>query len=122
MSAAAEIAILRTPIPETALDQLAAGQCSAVQFGEVPVPLRIVVAGLEDDLPGERPGGDLPEGAKGDRDHNEVAAPGEYLASALSSAADLSPFQLGYTLMAGTSRAAAPVTWGAAMLVPLCSM
>ena len=53
---------------------LARGGCAVVDFGNVSVSQRVVVAGVDDDLDGQWLDGHALEGAEGDRDGDDVGA------------------------------------------------
>ena len=47
-------------------EEFAGRGLAAVQFGHLPVPLRVVVVGVDDDLPRQRVGGEVFVAAEGD--------------------------------------------------------
>jgi len=60
-------------LPEVPLEQAAAGERAGVELFDLPVALRVVVAGVEDRLAGQGLGRDLGEGLHRDADHDQVA-------------------------------------------------
>ena len=54
------------------LEELARGGRLVVQFRDVPVALRIVVVGVDDDLPGQRLDRHIPVSSQGNADDHEV--------------------------------------------------